>query len=52
MVGEDGSLSEAAERFRVLLQEQVERAKRIGRPVEWLDYTKLDRGENSRREPA
>ncbi|MDG7012323.1 MAG: isocitrate/isopropylmalate dehydrogenase family protein [Nitrososphaerota archaeon] len=43
MVGEDGSLSEAAERFRVLLQEQVERAKRIGRPVEWLDYTKLDR---------
>ncbi|MDG6916379.1 MAG: isocitrate/isopropylmalate dehydrogenase family protein [Nitrososphaerota archaeon] len=43
MVGEDGSLSDAAERFQVLLQEQVERAKRIGRPVEWLDYAKLDR---------
>ena len=43
MAGEDVSLAEAAERFRGLLQEQIERAKRISRPVEWLDYSKLDR---------
>ncbi len=42
MPGKDGPLAEAAERFQVLLQEQAERAKRIGGPVEWLDYTKLD----------
>jgi len=32
----------ALDHFRMLLQEQVERSERIGRPVEWLDYAKLD----------
>ncbi|MDG6938232.1 MAG: isocitrate/isopropylmalate dehydrogenase family protein, partial [Nitrososphaerota archaeon] len=43
MPGKDEPFAEAAERFRRLLQEQAERAKSIGGPVEWLDYTKLDR---------
>jgi isocitrate dehydrogenase (NAD+) len=29
--------------IRRLLQEQVERVERIGKPVEWLDYSKLDK---------
>ena len=31
------------ESIRMLLQEQVERVRRISQPVEWLDYSKLDR---------
>jgi len=29
--------------IRTILQEQVERVQRISQPVEWLDYSKLDR---------
>ncbi len=29
--------------IRKLLQEQVERVERIGKPVEWIDYSRLDR---------
>ncbi len=29
--------------FRKILQEQVERVERIAKPVEWTDYSKLDR---------
>ena len=32
----------ALDHFSTLLQEQVERLERIGKPVEWLDYAKLD----------
>ncbi|MDG6909895.1 MAG: isocitrate/isopropylmalate dehydrogenase family protein, partial [Nitrososphaerota archaeon] len=30
-------------RFRTLLEEQAARAEKISKPVEWLDYTKLDK---------
>ncbi len=43
MSGKDEPFAESAERFRRLLQEQADRAKRIGGRVEWLDYAKLDR---------
>ncbi len=35
------SLDPAMDHIRGLLQEQVERAERIRRPVEWIDYSKL-----------
>ncbi len=35
----DGALAQ----IRNILEEQAERAERIARPVEWLDYTKLDK---------
>ena len=31
------------EHVRKLIQEQAERAERIGKPVEWIDYTKLQK---------
>lgn len=37
------SFDEAVERFRTILEEQSQRVERISRPVEWLDYKKLDR---------
>lgn len=37
------SLGPAINHFRQLLQEQLERAERISKPVEWIDYTKLDK---------
>jgi isocitrate dehydrogenase (NAD+) len=43
MSAKAGNYEDAVGRFRTLLQEQAERAERIGRPVEWLDYTKLDK---------
>jgi isocitrate dehydrogenase (NAD+) len=33
----------AVSSIRKLLQEQVERVERISKPVEWLDYSKLDK---------
>ena len=33
----------AVGKFRALLEEQAQRADRISRPVEWLDYSKLDK---------
>ena len=36
-------LEGAVEGFRRLIQEQAERAERIGKPTEWLDYRALDR---------
>jgi len=41
--GKEGDYDEAVAHFRRLLREQVERAERIGRPVEWLDYSKLSK---------
>jgi isocitrate dehydrogenase (NAD+) len=29
--------------IRILLEEQVERTEKIGRPIEWLDYSKLEK---------
>ena len=43
MSGKEGDYDEAVAHFRRLLREQVERAERIGRPVEWLDYSKLSK---------
>ena len=37
------SLDPALEHIRGLLQEQVERAERIRKPVEWIDYSKLSK---------
>jgi isocitrate dehydrogenase (NAD+) len=34
---------EAVDRFRAILEEQSQRLEKISRPVEWLDYSKLDR---------
>jgi isocitrate dehydrogenase (NAD+) len=34
---------EAVGHFRNLLEEQVQRAERISKPVEWLDYRRLDK---------
>ena len=31
------------EHIRKLIQDQAERAERIGKPVEWIDYTKLQK---------
>ncbi len=42
MPGSD-SIDAATKHVMTILREQVERAERIGRPVEWLDYTKLDK---------
>ncbi len=39
----DANFDAALEHIRKLLQEQAERVQRISKPVEWLDYTKLDR---------
>ena len=35
------SYDAAASHFRKLLEEQVERVERIGKPAEWLDYSRL-----------
>jgi isocitrate dehydrogenase (NAD+) len=37
------SFDGAVEHFRRLMEEQAERVERISRPVEWIDYGKLDR---------
>lgn len=37
------SFDAALDKIRKILQEQAERAERISRPVEWLDYTKLEK---------
>ncbi|MDG6909540.1 MAG: isocitrate/isopropylmalate dehydrogenase family protein [Nitrososphaerota archaeon] len=37
------SFENAVGRFRTILEEQYQRVERISRPVEWLDYSKLDR---------
>jgi len=42
MPGKERPYAAALDHFSVLLQEQVERSERIGKPVEWLDYAKLD----------
>jgi len=39
----DATYDTAIGNIRKILQEQVERVQRIGKPVEWLDYSKLDR---------
>ena len=39
----DASFEVAVNSIRKILQEQVERVERISKPVEWLDYAKLDR---------
>jgi isocitrate dehydrogenase (NAD+) len=43
MSGGDAPLEAAIVHIRKLLQEQVERVERISKPVEWLDYTKLEK---------
>ncbi len=43
MEGPGRSFDAALAHFRGLLQEQVDRSERIGKQVEWLDYTKLDK---------
>jgi isocitrate dehydrogenase (NAD+) len=43
MAGQGAPFDGAVAHFRKLLQEQVERAERIGKPTEWLDYSKLER---------
>jgi len=40
---QDGALDAAAAHVRKLLQEQIERVARISQPVEWIDYSKLDK---------
>ena len=42
MSGQDAVLDAAAAHVRRLLQEQVQRVERISKPVEWIDYSKLD----------
>jgi isocitrate dehydrogenase (NAD+) len=37
------SLTEADEKFRQIIQEQIQRTERISQPVKWIDYTKLDK---------
>ena len=37
------SFDDAVNRFRTVLEEQAQRVERISKPVEWLDYRKLDR---------
>ncbi|MDG6910625.1 MAG: isocitrate/isopropylmalate dehydrogenase family protein [Nitrososphaerota archaeon] len=37
------SFEEAISRFRTLLEEQAARVDKISKPVEWLDYSKLDK---------
>ena len=43
MSSQDGALDAAAAHVRKLLQEQIERVARISQPVEWIDYSKLDK---------
>jgi isocitrate dehydrogenase (NAD+) len=43
MSSQDQMFDEALGHVRELLREQAERVQRISRPVEWLDYTKLDK---------
>jgi isocitrate dehydrogenase (NAD+) len=43
MSGEEAPIEAAVGHVRTLLREQVERVERIGKPLEWLDYSKLDR---------
>jgi isocitrate dehydrogenase (NAD+) len=43
MGGEGPSFDAAVEHFRKLVQEQAERVERISKPVEWLDYSKLQK---------
>ena len=37
------ALTQAVDHFGRLIQQQVERVKRLKEPLEWLDYSKLDR---------
>jgi isocitrate dehydrogenase (NAD+) len=37
------SFDETLSRFKAILEEQNQRVERISKPVEWLDYRKLDR---------
>lgn len=37
------SFDDAVSRFRTILEEQSQRVDRISKPVEWLDYRRLDR---------
>jgi isocitrate dehydrogenase (NAD+) len=43
MSSQDQNFDAALAHIRKLLQEQAERVQRISKPVEWLDYSKLDR---------
>jgi isocitrate dehydrogenase (NAD+) len=43
MSGHDAALDAASAHVRKLLQEQVQRVERISKPVEWIDYSKLDK---------
>ena len=39
----DSSFDAAVNNIRKILEEQVERVEKISKPVEWLDYSKLER---------
>jgi len=43
MSSKESSCDTAVNNIRELLEEQVERVERISRPVQWVDYSKLDR---------
>jgi isocitrate dehydrogenase (NAD+) len=40
---QEPALTQAVDHFGRLMQQQVERVKRLKEPLEWLDYSKLDR---------
>jgi isocitrate dehydrogenase (NAD+) len=37
------SIDEAVRQFKQILKEQVERVEKINRPVQWMDYSKLEK---------
>ncbi len=43
MPGHEVNYESALGKFREILQEQVERTKKISKPVEWLDFGRLDK---------
>jgi len=43
MSGKGNSMDATLSNIRKILEEQTDRVQRIGRPIEWLDYSKLDK---------
>ncbi|HYB07840.1 MAG TPA: isocitrate/isopropylmalate family dehydrogenase [Nitrososphaerales archaeon] len=43
MPKQTGPFDGAVTQFKMLLQEQAERAERIGKPLDWVDYSKLQK---------